>query len=116
MKQLLCLLVFVLPLMAATPTATITVPDAQEAQLAVIFESLIQAERNQDGSLRFPGATVAARQQSLFNTIFRDGVRKRLQQACRLFPRDCPTAIKTARDARKTADGDVDRAVDDIVQ
>lgn len=116
MKQLLCLLAFVLPLTAATETAAITVPNPQAAQLAVLLESLIQSQTNPDGSLKFPGGTVAARRQSLFNQIFRDGVRRVIRGACAQFPNDCPGAIKRARAARKTADRDEDAAVGDIVR
>ncbi len=116
MKILLCLLTLALPLAAATETGSVTVPNAQAAQLATIIESWIQAQELPDGSLKYSGATVAARRGALLDTILRDGVRRVIRQACNQFPADCPTAIKVRIDDKAAAEGAIDTEVVTIVQ
>lgn len=114
----LCLLALALalPLMAATETGSVTVPDAKAAQLATIVESWIQAQRNPDDTLKYPGATVAARRGSLLDAILRGGVRRVIRQACSQFPADCPTDIKAQIDTHATSDSGITLEVGDIVQ
>ncbi len=116
MTKLLCLLALALPLMAATETGSVTVPDAQAAQLATIIESWIQGQELPDGSLKYPGATVAARRGALLDAILRDGVRRVIRQACSQFPADCPANIKARIADKATAEGAIDTEVVTLVQ
>lgn len=116
MRTLLYLLALALPLTAATETASVTVPNAQAAQLAVIVESWIQGQTNPDGSLKYPGVTVAARRGALLDSILREGVRRVIRQACGQFPADCPAAIKAGIDDKATAEAVIDTEVVTIIQ
>ncbi len=116
MKTLLCLLALALPLAAATETGSVTVPNAQAAQLATIIESWIQGQELPDGSLKYPGATVAARRGALLDTILRDGVRRVIRQACNQFPADCPMNIRARIDTKATADSGITTEVETLVQ
>ena len=117
MRRLLCSLAFIaLPLMAATETATVTVPNAQAAQLATIIESWIQGQKLPDGSLKYPGATVKDRRGALLDAILRDGVRRVIRQACSQFPADCPANIKSRIADKATAELSIETEVVTLIQ
>lgn len=116
MKKLLAALLLALPLVAATETASVTVPNAQAAGLFTLVEAWIQGRTNDDGSLKYDGATIAVRRQVLFDAILRDGVRRVVRQACSEFPTSCPDVIKTTSDAKMTAETDANTAINDIAQ
>ena len=117
MKRLITLLfLLTLPLFAATQTATVTVPNAQVAELATLFEAWIQVQKNSDGTLKFQGATVSDRRTALLNALLRGGVRRVIRVACSQFPDDCPQAIKDKIADRTTADTAIGSEVDALVQ
>lgn len=116
MKRLLCLFVLALPLMAATETATITVPDALGVELAAALDPWIQAQRNANGSIKYPGATVAARRAALLQGILIDGVRSCLLRACGQFPPTCSINLKAAIEGKAAADSDITTELSTIIQ
>ena len=116
MNKLFCLLALAVPLMAATETASVTVPNAQAAQLATIVESWIQGQTNPDGSLKYPGATAAVRRGALLDTILREGVRRVIRQACSQFPANCPASIQAGINDKATAEATIDTEVGTIIQ
>ena len=118
MRYLLCSLAIALalPLMAATETASVTVPNDKAAQLATIVESWIQGQVNPDGTPKYPGATKADRRQALLNAILRDGVRRVVKQGCIQTPADCTADIKAARDAEAKGKSDAKVALEDLIQ
>ena len=103
-------------LIAATETATITVPNAQASELATVVELWIQTQVKPDGSLKYPGMTVQDRRSSLLDSLLRKGVQDVIRQACGNFPAECPTAIKNKIAARKIAGDAIDTEVDLLVQ
>ena len=117
MRKLLCLLAFALPLMAATTeTGSVTVPDALGPQLAAALDPWIQPQLNDDGSPKYPGATVAARRQSFLNIALRDTVRRALLSACTQFTATCSAALKAAIEGKATAESDITTELESIIQ
>ena len=117
MKNLLCFLfVLALPLGAAIETGNFTVPDTQVPGLKTLVEKWIQAQTNDDGTLKYPGATQDDRRQALKDSTLREGMRRVVVEACLQFLADCPQDIKDKINAKATADSDITAAVENIVQ
>ena len=116
MKTLFCLLALALPLMAATETGSVTVPDALGAQLAAALDPWVQSQENPDGSPKYPGGTVAARRGSFLDGALRDAVRRALLRACTQFTATCSTDLKAAIEGKATADSDITTELETIIQ
>jgi len=116
MKKLLCLLAFAIPLMAVTETGSVTVPAALGAQLAAALDPWVQPQLNDDGTTKYPGATVAARRQSFLNIALRDTVRRALLAACNQFPATCSTDLKAAIEGKAAAESDITTELESIIQ
>lgn len=115
MKTLICLLAIALPLAATDSVGRVTTPNALDARLAVVVEKWIQAQKNSDETLRYPGATRKLRRQSLLDSILRLGMRDVYKAACRVSPADC-TAVKAAKDDRTAGEAAVTTAIENIIQ
>ncbi len=115
MKTLL-LFLLALPLMAATETASVTVPDALGSQLAAALDPWVQAQENPDGTPKYPGGTVAARRGSFLDGALRDAVRRALLSACTQFTATCSTDLKAAIEGKATADSDITTELETIIQ
>lgn len=116
MTKLLCLLaLFALPIMATDSTATITTPDGLDSRLAGVVEKWIQLQNSE--TVKYPGATVTLRRQSLLDTILRDGVRAVFKAACSVesIADDC-VAVKAAKSNKATAEADISAAINNIIQ
>lgn len=116
MTKLLCLLaLFALPIMATDSTATITTPDGLDSRLAGVVEKWIQLQNAE--TVKYSGATVKLRRQSLLDTILRDGVRAVFKAACSVesIADDC-AAVKAAKNNRETAEADISAAINNIIQ
>ncbi len=115
-RTIILLLALAFPLGAAIQTGNITVPDPSVPELKTIVEKWIQAQINEDGTLKYPGADLDIRRQALLDTLLRDGVRRVVKQACLQFLPDCPQDIKDKINAKSTADADITAEVENIVQ
>ena len=118
-KLLVVSLLFVMfsaALKGASETATVTVPNAAAQQLSAILETFIQGQRNPDGSLKYPGATIRARRSSLLDSILRTGLRDKVRAACEHFENDCPSLIKGRMRDQVNARDALTNEIDTLIQ